>query len=139
MRDVAETRDGGAVDDAGGAGVGFDAILASRLPDFTESDAVRIAGRDVRASRPRPRRTSAANATRRSCCPVPPASGVAIMKVSNSAEDPATLDMEALAVLHARRADPTLPVALPRIAPGADPERDRRRRLPSADRRRDRG
>ena len=46
------------------------------------------------------------------------------MKVSNAAEDPATLDMEALAVLHARRADPTLPVALPRIVPGADPERD---------------
>ena len=46
------------------------------------------------------------------------------MKISNAAEDPATLDMEALAVLHARRADPTLPVALPRVVPGGDPERD---------------
>lgn len=122
MRDVAETRDGGAVDDAGGASVGFDAILASRLPDFTESDAVRIAA-DTFA-------VGAASATNLGSerdqtflLSGPAGEGVAIMKVSNSAEDPATLDMEALAVLHARRADPTLPVALPRIAPGADPER----------------
>ena len=31
---------------------------------------------------------------------------LAVMKVSNAAEDPATLDMEALAVLHAHRVDP---------------------------------
>ena len=44
---------------------------------------------------------------------------VAILKVSNAAEDPATLDMEALAVLHAHRVDPSLPLALPWLAPGA--------------------
>ena len=44
---------------------------------------------------------------------------VAILKVSNAAEDPATLDMEALAVLHAQRVDPSLPLALPWLAPGA--------------------
>lgn len=46
---------------------------------------------------------------------------LAVMKISNPAEDPATLDMEALAALHARSVDPTLPVALPWLAPGADP------------------
>jgi len=38
---------------------------------------------------------------------------LAVMKVSNAAEDPATLDMEALAVQHARLVDPALPLALP--------------------------
>jgi 4-aminobutyrate aminotransferase-like enzyme/Ser/Thr protein kinase RdoA (MazF antagonist) len=39
---------------------------------------------------------------------------LAVMKVSNTAEDPATLDMEAEAVLHAARVDPGLPLAIPR-------------------------
>ncbi len=42
-------------------------------------------------------------------------SGVAVLKVSNPAEDPAMLDMEALAALHAVRCDPGLTVALPRL------------------------
>jgi 4-aminobutyrate aminotransferase-like enzyme/Ser/Thr protein kinase RdoA (MazF antagonist) len=46
---------------------------------------------------------------------------LAVMKVSNAAEDPATLDMEALGVLHASRVDPTLPLAIPRLVPGASP------------------
>jgi 4-aminobutyrate aminotransferase-like enzyme/Ser/Thr protein kinase RdoA (MazF antagonist) len=44
---------------------------------------------------------------------------LAVMKVSNAAEDPATLDMEALGVLHAVGVDPTLPLAIPRLAPTA--------------------
>src|SRR6186997_2037600 len=36
--------------------------------------------------------------------------GLAILKVSNPAEDPATLDMEALVAFHAVRADPGLAV-----------------------------
>jgi 4-aminobutyrate aminotransferase-like enzyme/Ser/Thr protein kinase RdoA (MazF antagonist) len=45
-----------------------------------------------------------------------------ILKVSNPAEDPATLDLEAAAILHVARVDPALPVARPRPAPGdADP------------------
>jgi 4-aminobutyrate aminotransferase-like enzyme/Ser/Thr protein kinase RdoA (MazF antagonist) len=44
---------------------------------------------------------------------------LAVMKVSNAAEDPATLDMEALGVLHAAGVDPTLPLAIPRLAPTA--------------------
>src|SRR5688572_25418015 len=46
---------------------------------------------------------------------------LAVMKVSNAAEDPATLDMEALGVVHASRVDPTLPLAIPRLVPGASP------------------
>jgi 4-aminobutyrate aminotransferase-like enzyme/Ser/Thr protein kinase RdoA (MazF antagonist) len=42
-------------------------------------------------------------------------SGLAVLKVSNPAEDPATLDMEALAALHAVRADPELAIAQPRL------------------------
>ena len=62
---------------------------------------------------------------------------IAVMKVSNAAEDPATLDMEALAVLHAARVDPSLPLATPWLVPGApasssDPA-DRRMALPAAD------
>src|SRR4026208_965932 len=34
---------------------------------------------------------------------------LAVLKLSNAAEDPATLDMEALAVPHAHRGDPPLP------------------------------
>ncbi len=44
---------------------------------------------------------------------------LAVAKVSNAAEDPATLDMEALGVLHAARVDPALPLALPWVVPGA--------------------
>jgi 4-aminobutyrate aminotransferase-like enzyme/Ser/Thr protein kinase RdoA (MazF antagonist) len=40
--------------------------------------------------------------------------GLAVVKISNPAEDPATLDMEALVALHAVRADPGLAVAQPR-------------------------
>jgi 4-aminobutyrate aminotransferase-like enzyme/Ser/Thr protein kinase RdoA (MazF antagonist) len=49
-------------------------------------------------------------------------SSLAIMKLSNAAEDPAILDMEALGVLHAARVDPSLPLALPWMVPGAEPD-----------------
>jgi 4-aminobutyrate aminotransferase-like enzyme/aminoglycoside phosphotransferase (APT) family kinase protein len=38
---------------------------------------------------------------------------VAVLKISNAAESPATLDMEALVVAHVARVDPSLPVARP--------------------------
>jgi 4-aminobutyrate aminotransferase-like enzyme/Ser/Thr protein kinase RdoA (MazF antagonist) len=47
---------------------------------------------------------------------------LAIMKVSNAAEHLATLDMEALGVLHAAHVDPSLPLAIPRTVPGARSE-----------------
>ena len=48
---------------------------------------------------------------------------LAVMKVSNPAEDPATLDMEALGARHAARADPTLRIALPPAGAGIRPRR----------------
>lgn len=45
---------------------------------------------------------------------------VAVLKVSNRAEDPATLDMEAEVALHAVRADPGLAVAQPRLTAGGE-------------------
>ena len=98
MRDVAEPS--------------FDAILASRLPAFSERDAVEVAARTFAIEA-----LTATNlgSERDQTFLLQGAGGerLAIMKVSNAAEDPATLDMEALAVLHARRVDPTLAVALP--------------------------
>jgi Ser/Thr protein kinase RdoA (MazF antagonist) len=44
-------------------------------------------------------------------------SRVAVLKVSNPAEDPAMLDMEATAALHAARCDPGLTIAVPRRRP----------------------
>ncbi|GIH78115.1 hypothetical protein Plo01_45440 [Planobispora longispora] len=60
---------------------------------------------------------------------------VAVLKVSNSAEDPAVLDMEAAAALHIAATDPRLRVALPwrpapaamAARPGDDPARLRAR------------
>jgi 4-aminobutyrate aminotransferase-like enzyme/Ser/Thr protein kinase RdoA (MazF antagonist) len=46
--------------------------------------------------------------------------GLAVMKVSNAAESPDTLDMEAEAVAHIARVDPALPVAIPWNAPGSE-------------------
>lgn len=45
-------------------------------------------------------------------------SPVGVLKVSNPAEDPDVLDMEAAAALHVHRADPELGVALPWTVPG---------------------
>src|SRR4051794_26782540 len=42
-----------------------------------------------------------------------------VLKISNSGEDPAALDLEAAAILHLGRVDAALPVARPLPAPGA--------------------
>lgn len=48
----------------------------------------------------------------------------AVMKVSNPAEDPRTLDMEALGARHAARVDPRLRIALPRSVPRSTADAD---------------
>ena len=48
---------------------------------------------------------------------------VAVLKVSNAAEHPDTLDMEALAVAHVTRVDAGLAVARPLLVVGGDPAR----------------
>jgi len=42
----------------------------------------------------------------------------AVLKISNTAEDPARLDLEALAAQRVAQLDPGLPVALPWLVPG---------------------
>jgi len=101
----------------------FDAILASRLPAFSEAEAVAVASRTFGLGA----LTASNLGSERDqtfLLAGPSGERLAIMKISNVAEDPATLDMEALAVLHARRADPALPVALPRPVPGIEPALD---------------
>ena len=114
----------------------MDPVLAAARPAFDPADVVDIARRtfDVESSGARDlgsERDQAFLLLDTSDRPL------AVMKVSNIAEDPRTLDMEALAVLHASRADPLLPLAIPWLAPGAastsvDPA-DRRVPITAAD------
>ena len=100
---------------------GFDAVLAATPPDLDEPTVLEIAAstfrvaaataRDLGSERDRTFLLADAAGT-----------ALAVMKLSNAAEDPATLDMEALAVVHAGRVDPGLPLAIPWRVPGAAPD-----------------
>ncbi len=102
------------------AAIDFDAVLAAPPPDFDEAAVIAIAertfglvvgaARDLGSERDQTFLLLDDAATPR-----------AVMKLSNAAEDPATLDMEALAVHHAARVDPGLPLALPWRVPAARP------------------
>ena len=98
----------------------MDRVLAAARPAFDVDDAVAIARRtfgiDARAARD-------LGSERDQAFLLLDEEGrpIAVMKVSNAAEDPATLDMEALAVLNANTVDPALPLAVPRLVPGAPP------------------
>ena len=96
----------------------FDPVLAATPPDFDEAAVIEVAAetfgvdaagaRDLGSERDQTfLLLDAADAP------------IAVMKLSNPAEDAATLDMEALAVLHASRVDPGLPLAIPWPSPGA--------------------
>jgi 4-aminobutyrate aminotransferase-like enzyme/Ser/Thr protein kinase RdoA (MazF antagonist) len=96
----------------------MDRVLAAARPAFDAATVVDIARRtfDVDAAGARDlgsERDQAFLLLDKSAAPV------AVLKVSNAAEDPTTLDMEALAVLHAQRVDPSLPLAIPWLIPGA--------------------
>ncbi|MBA2299833.1 MAG: hypothetical protein H0W22_03570, partial [Chloroflexi bacterium] len=96
----------------------FDAVLAASPPDLDEAELIEVVAaafglsaagaRDLGSERDRTFLLLDADAA-----------PLAVAKVSNAAEDPATLDMEALVVLHAARVDPGLPLALPWKVPGA--------------------
>jgi 4-aminobutyrate aminotransferase-like enzyme/Ser/Thr protein kinase RdoA (MazF antagonist) len=98
--------------------VEIDAVLQAPPPTYTPQDACEIAhtthglvatdARNLGSERDQTFLLSDASGA-----------GLAVLKVSNPAEDPATLDMEAMVALHAVRADPGLAVAQPRVAPAA--------------------
>ena len=114
----------------------MDRVLAAARPAFDAETVIDIARRTfdvdaVRASDLGSERDQAFVLLDRADAPL------AVLKLSNAAEDPATLDMEALAVLHAQRVDPSLPLAIPWLVPGAphdstDPA-DRRVAVDAAD------
>jgi 4-aminobutyrate aminotransferase-like enzyme len=91
----------------------IDAVLAHPRPAFDAVDAVGIAATTfgIAASAARD-----LGSERDQAFALLGADGepIAVMKVSNAAEDPATLDMEALAVAHVATVDAALPVARPR-------------------------
>ena len=90
--------------------------LLTARPDLTTQDAVRVLARvwgvraddarDLGSERDRTFLLTVGGAPR------------AVLKVSNPAEDPDVLDMEAAAAWHAHRVDPGLGVALPWTVPG---------------------
>ena len=98
---------------------GIDAVLQARPPAFSPEQACEIgrAAFGVESSGARSLGSERDQAFLLTC---PSGSGAAVLKVSNPAEDPAMLDMEALAALHAARCDPALTIALPRRRTGAD-------------------
>ena len=97
----------------------IDAVLAVRPPRWSVDQAVEIAAATFAVQ--------AASATnlgseRDQTFMLHDSAGgpVAVMKVSNPAESPETLDMEMLGVHHAARVDPGLNIARPRRVPGRD-------------------
>ena len=107
---------------------GIDAVLQAPPPAFAPAQACEI-GRAAFGIEARGARSLGSERDQAFLLTGRDGSGVAVLKVSNPAEDPAMLDMEALAAFHAVRCDPGLTVALPRL-PGGDSERPgvRRRR-----------
>ena len=91
-----------------------DGVLTAAVPSFREDEAANIArelfgvegvARSLASERDQTFQLEGATPT--------------ILKISNAVEDPARLDLEALAVHHVKRLDPGLPVALPRRVPGS--------------------
>ena len=97
---------------------GFDAVLRSAPPSLSASDAVAVAA-EAFAIEPTGARDLGSERDQTFVLLGATDAPFAVMKISNVAEDPETLDMEALAVLHAARVDPSLPLAIPRRAPAA--------------------
>jgi 4-aminobutyrate aminotransferase-like enzyme/Ser/Thr protein kinase RdoA (MazF antagonist) len=108
---------------AGGAvsfsSAGIDAVLQQQPPAFSAAQACEIAqatfgieaagARNLGSERDQAFLLTGASGT-----------GTAVLKVSNPAEDPGMLDMEAMAALHAARCDQELTIALPLPSPVQD-------------------
>jgi 4-aminobutyrate aminotransferase-like enzyme/Ser/Thr protein kinase RdoA (MazF antagonist) len=91
----------------------IDEVLTAAPPTFTEVDAAALAreifGVDA---------TATATASERDQTFLLDGERPAVLKISNVAEDPARLDLEALAVQRIATIDPGIPVALPWLVPG---------------------
>jgi len=94
---------------------GIDAVLQARPPAFSAAQACEI-GRAAFGIEGLAARSLGSERDQAFLLTGPSGSGAAVLKVSNPAEDPVMLDMEALAALHALRCDAGLTIALPRIA-----------------------
>jgi 4-aminobutyrate aminotransferase-like enzyme len=92
---------------------GIDAILQAPPPTFSAAE-ILVIGRSAFGIEASGARSLGSERDQAFLLTGPDGSGTAVLKVSNPAEDPAMLDMEALAALHAIRCDPGLTIALPR-------------------------
>lgn len=89
----------------------IDPVLSARAPQFTSAEAAALAGEHFGL-----RATGARDLGSERDQTLLLANGeepVAVLKISNTAEKVATLDMEALVVRHIEKTDPELPVARP--------------------------
>ncbi|HEX9031744.1 MAG TPA: aminotransferase class III-fold pyridoxal phosphate-dependent enzyme, partial [Streptosporangiaceae bacterium] len=105
---------------------GIDAVLQAPPPAFSPAGAVEV-GRETFGIEAATARSLGSERDQAFLLAGESGDGLAVLKVSNPAEDPAVLDMEAQAALHASRCDPGLRIALPRATPHQDdpaPERD---------------
>lgn len=96
---------------------GFDAVLAATPPRFDVPAILDIAA-ETFGLRPAGARDLGSERDQAFLLLDAADGPMAVMKLSNAAEDPATLDMELLAVRHAALVDPSLPLALPWARPG---------------------
>jgi 4-aminobutyrate aminotransferase-like enzyme/Ser/Thr protein kinase RdoA (MazF antagonist) len=94
----------------------IDAVLQTQPPAFTPEQACQI-GRGTFGIEASGASSLGSERDQAFMLTGPSGSGVAVLKVSNPAEDPAMLDMEAMAALHAARCDPGLTIAVPRRRP----------------------
>ena len=95
-----------------------DGVLAAPRPSFTAADVLDIARRTFRIEADAATDLGSER-DQTFLLETATGDGHAVCKLSNAAEDPAILDMEALAALHASRVDPDLPLALPLPVPDA--------------------
>ena len=94
----------------------IDAVLQTQPPAFTPEQACEI-GRGTFGIEAPGASSLGSERDQAFMLTGPSGSGVAVLKVSNPAEDPSMLDMEAMAALHAARCDPGLTIAEPRRRP----------------------
>ena len=101
---------------------GIDAVLQAPSPPFSAAQACEI-GRAAFGIEAVSARSLGSERDQAFLLAGASGAGAAVLKVSNPAEDPAVLDMEALAASHALRCDPGLTIAQPISQPISQPRR----------------